>query len=105
MFWSKHLRKKKLSLSGIFGAVADKVILLRECVDLMEAPKFAKPKVLTQESDSRELGLKRLREKSEPSECNDSEQGAMETKETKSHTSKRNNHAVLADISKTWSNA
>ena len=85
--------------SGISEVVSEKDILLRECVDLMEAPKFAKPKVPTQECDSRELGLKRLREKSEPSECNDSEQSAMETKEAKSHAGKRNNNSTrLADV-------
>ena len=84
-----------LAASGISEEVTDKDILLRECVELMEIPKSS-TNISSQEGhDSRELGLARLRDKSESSEHNDSEQG---TSDTRSRTSSRNQAATLIDL-------
>ena len=91
----KQKEAASLAASGISEEVTDKDILLRECVELMEVPKSS-TNISSQEGhDSRELGLARLRNKSEPSEHNDSEQG---TSDTRSRASSRSQTATLIDL-------
>ena len=92
----KQKEAASLAASGISEEVTEKDILLRECVELMEVPKSS-TNISSQEGhDSRELGLARLRNKSaEPSEYNDSEQGASDTR---SRASSRSQAATLIDL-------
>lgn len=91
----KQNEAASLAASGTSEEVLEKDILLRECVELMEIPKSPKNNSSQEGHDSKEFGLKRLRDKSEPSEYNDSEQSAPDTR---SRSSYRNQNAGLVDL-------
>lgn len=87
---------KALAATGTSEKVTEKDILLRDCVDLMKSLDPSSDKSPEEGGNSKELGLARLRDKSETSEYNDSELGSLDTRSSRS--SNRNQMSVLVDL-------
>lgn len=99
--WNVLVKKFKkdeavsLAASGISDEISQKDVLIRECFELMEAPKPAKAKSTPDAPSVKHLALARLKDKQESNEHTESDSSVTELKPL---ASKRSKDAVFMDL-------